>query len=143
MQYVISEIGDATRQEGSEEYPFVGTDGFKQVQSLVLPGDTVVVRGRIMGQVRWTSNGYSDNLIRIVPHGDGGHIDGGYSYPRGPAAWVAPDGTEGVHSSLVSIRGSYVNWQVPVINSRGRCIQLYTCHGSSITDTATSPPFST
>lgn len=129
MQLVVADVGDAQRQDGSEEFPFVGTEGMRAVQRVAQAGDSIMVRGTIVGTVRWTVPG-----VVIHQHADGGCIDGAYHYPTGPAAWRGPGG-DGVHKPLVSIQADHVTWMVPVHRSRGRSIQLYNCVNSHITDT--------
>jgi hypothetical protein len=42
--YVVADAGDASSQDGSEDYPFVNVDGMRAVQGVASPGDTVLVR---------------------------------------------------------------------------------------------------
>lgn len=142
--YIVAERGAVAAQDGSELNPYVGFDGLNQAQAIAKPGDTILIRGTLIGgRARITANGDPSARIIIAPHPDGGAIDGQYSWPRGDAAWtgIGIDGqpTEGVHTPLVRIAGDYIQWRVPVRNSRGRLLQIgdgkRTTIGSHIVDT--------
>lgn len=127
--YVVANVGDQQQQDGSELTPYVGFQGLIAVQALAKPGDTILIRGPLeYGVVRWAAHGAPDAPIVIKPHPDGGQLDGHYRWPRGAAAWigvdVAGDATEGVHTPLLRIAGDHTHWQVPILRSRGRLVQL-------------------
>lgn len=144
--YIVAATGDTdNQQDGSEQHPFIGFQGMQDVQKYVKPGDTVLLRGTFSaGQIRWGVHGTRENRITIDQHPDGAKVDGQYIAPYGAARWrgVDLDGnpTEGVHAPLVRIRGDFTNWMVPVMNSRGRLVQIggdrnRVTVGSNVTDT--------
>lgn len=127
--YIVASDGDRSNQDGSELHPYVGFDGLDAVEAIAKPGDTVLLRGEFTGGVvRWRAHGVKGKPITIAEHPDGGRINGHHDWPAGPAAWTGIDldgnPTEGVHAPLVRIHGDYVKWSVPVLQSRGRLVQI-------------------
>lgn len=138
MQHYIDNTKNNVLQLGTTESPY---HSFAQVQNVVQPGDTVLVKGVYHEVVKWRKSGKSLLPITITlldSIDTDSCIDGKYLLPTANNERVGAEGLKGNDSPLVLIDASFVIWCVPIKNSRGRGIQFGTDKNTSENGTFTN-----
>lgn len=138
MQHYIDNTKNNVLQLGTTESPY---HSFAQVQNVVQPGDTVLVKGIYHEVIKWRKSGkslLSINIILLDITDTDSCIDGKYLLPMAKDERVGAEGLKGNDSPLVLIDASFVIWSVPIKNSRGRGIQFGTDKNTSENGTFTN-----